>query len=187
MTGFAKLRNAMAQSGQIAAGLYEPGAKGIVTSYDPKAYAVKLKIQPSDTETGWLPIKALQAGADFGIFAAPNLGDQGVIEFENGDAQVGMVTGFVPSKQDRPPEVAAGEILIKHKSGSFLRFNADGTITSKGAWEHDGELKVKGDIIDRSATNAVTLYTLRTKYNAHFHLGVTTGAGVSGGTNQPAT
>lgn len=189
MTGFAQLRNAIAQSGELSAAQYEPGAKGLVSSYDPKAYAVKLRLQPSDVETGWLPIKALQAGADFGVYAAPNLGDQMVIEFENGDAQVGMVSGSLPSKQDRPPEVAAGEILIKHKSGAFLRFAADGDIEFKtegeirsaGTWLHDG------DFTDNSGSNSVTVKELRDAYNEHKHIGVQTGPGISGPTDTPAT
>lgn len=107
---------------------------GIVTSYDPKAYAVKVKIMPEEIETGWLKIMALQVGpgAGFGIYAAPDINVQAVVIHQEGDHNSGFVTGFLndDSEDTSPPDpgVPAGEIHVLHKSGSFLKFTKDGKV-----------------------------------------------------------
>jgi phage baseplate assembly protein V len=107
---------------------------GIVTSYDPKAYAVKVKVMPEEIETGWLKIMALQVGpgAGFGIYAAPDIGVQAVIIHQEGDRNNGICIGFLnDDEEDLPPPdpgVPAGEIHFLHKSGSLLKFKKDGDV-----------------------------------------------------------
>lgn len=187
MSGYDRLRNEMGLIGRLPSDGKVHLKEGIVTSYDPEAYAVKIMLQPEEIETGWLPIETAMAGQGWGAYFGPAVGDQALAGFIQGDLEHGSCLGFLPSDEDRPPKVESGEIHLVHKGGAYLKFTNDGKVKSKGAWEHEGTLKVSGDITDNWPGNAVTIQILRSKYNAHAHGGVQTGGGVSGGTNQPAT
>ncbi len=123
------MANQMRMQALLAAGQLARPRLGLVTSYDPNTYAVKATIQPEGFETGWLPICVLMAGNGWGIYAAPANGDQCAISFQEGDREVGFVTGFVPNDQDRPPKVPSGEIWAVHKAGASLKFTSDGKVT----------------------------------------------------------
>lgn len=194
MSGFDALRSNVAQLAQMAARGFSPPRFGIVSSYDPDAYAVKVKLQPSDIESGWLPILVLQAGKAWGIYAGPAIGDMALIVFQEGDVDVGICLGFVPNDEDAPPKVESGEILLIHKDAdAFIKLQADGAINSKGTWTHEGTMDVSetihaggditsdADVIDASG---VTLAEVRISYNAHHHPDPQ--GGVSGGTDNPA-
>lgn len=136
---------------------------GIVSSYDPDTYSVKVRLQPEDIETGWLPIETMQAGAGWGVYTAPQIGDQAAVAFLEGDREVGWCTGFLPNDQDPPPHVPSGEIHVIQKSGQFVKLLTDGSlhlqadadtyvvlapgggITSKGTWNHDGPITATGE------------------------------------------
>lgn len=127
---------------------------GIITSYDPDAYAAKATIQPDEIETGWLPIQALQAGNGWGVYAPPSEGDQVVLVFVQGDAESGVILGALPSDEDRPPPVPQGEVwVVSEGAEQFLKLTADG-IKSKGSWAHEGEFAVTGPVtIDGDTTS----------------------------------
>lgn len=173
---------------------------GLVSGYDPKTYAVKVRIMPEDIETGWLKISAalIGPGVGFGFYCGPAIGVQAVVIHQEGDRNNGMVIGFVnDDTEDTPPEVPTGEIWAMHKSGSFLKFTTDGkvaltshsdlnitvggdlnaTVTGKfvaSATEFDltGDVKVTGKI---DATDEITAKGSHT-VSAHKHGGVTAGA-----------
>lgn len=185
------LRSNLGGLAKMAAGGFGKPKEGLVSSYDPDAGAVKVRLQPEDIETGWCPIQLLMAGAGFGVYAGPAVGDLALILFAEGDVDHGICVGFLPNDEDRPPRVESGELHLIHKDGAHLKFLNDGTIVSKGRWVHDGDfepsgdIKGGGDITDNIPSNDVTVKTLRDKYDAHAHTGVQTGGGTSGGTNQP--
>jgi len=157
-------RARIAQAAQMGGALQSPTRDGIVSSYDPDHFAVKVRLQPQDTETGWIPIKTLQVGAGWGIYAAPQVGDPCSVEFQEGDGDVGRVSGFLPNDEDRPPSVPAGEIWLVHKIGAFIKLQTDGTlqieadagIHSKGPWTHDGTLHTTQDITCDTIITATT-------------------------------
>lgn len=128
---------------------------GTVSSYNPALYAVKVKLQPEDVETGWLPIETLMAGAGWGVYFGPAIGDQALIAFPEGDIESGQCLGFVPNDVDRPPVVQSGEMHFVHKATWFLKFLADG-IHSKGPWTHDGTLHTTQDITCDTTVTATT-------------------------------
>lgn len=105
-----------------------------VDSYNPQLHAVKLKLQPEDTLTGWVPIQPLQTGNGFGFHVAPNVNDHGWLEFHEADRRAGVFVGGTFNDLFQPVEVQAGEWLYKHKSGSSLYFKDDGSVvmTDKG-------------------------------------------------------
>lgn len=101
----------------------------IVDAYDPASHAVKVKMQPEGTISGWLSIETLQVGSEFGVQIAPNIGDPGWLEFHEGDFNAGVFVGSSFNERFKPTPIAAGEMLLKHKSGSSLYFKNDGTLT----------------------------------------------------------
>lgn len=106
---------------------------GTVSGYDPSTYMVKVQLQPEGIETGWLPLGSPAVGNQFGIFAAPAIGDQVEVQFPDGDLSSGVVSARFYSDVARPLNVPSGEIWIVHKSGSFLKFHADGSIEINAA------------------------------------------------------
>lgn len=147
-----EMANQMRLQALLAAGHLAKPRLGLVTSYDPSTYSVKVTIQPEGFETGWLPICVLMAGNGWGIYAAPANGDQCAVSFQEGDREVGFVTGFVPNDIDRPPPVPSGEIWAVQKSGAFLKLTATG-IQSSGAWTHTGTMTVSDTFTASGAVN----------------------------------
>jgi len=117
---------------------------GVVTSYDPKTHAVKVLLQPGTSEepdgheTGWIPITTGHVGSGFGDMAAPHLGDQVEVGFQEGDPEVPRIIGRLHSDEAQPPELAEGELLRRHKDGAELRQDKDGNI-----WMRQGGSTVK--------------------------------------------
>lgn len=125
--------NAARREAQRVVGNVAQPRFGIVSSYDPSAYAVKVRLQPENVETGWVPLTSLAVGNKFGIFAPPAIGDQIFLAFAEGSGGNPVALGGVYSGEDRPvvDEIGgcpAGELRIVHSSGARLRFLGDGTI-----------------------------------------------------------
>jgi len=167
---------------------------GQVSSYDPNSYSVKVTFPPDETESGWIPIGALSVGNGFGIFAAPNIGDQVVILFQDAapDAPIAALRLF---DNVRPAAVVpAGEMWIVHANGQYAKLTNDGklslndghgasvvldgagNIASAGNWTHTGNLTIQ------SGTTAVAAITSNGHdiSSTHKHTGVTTGSGITG-------
>lgn len=189
---FDRLRSSASALAQMAARGFAPPKLGLVSSFDgrPGGYAVKVRLQPEDIETGWLPIVTLLAGQSWGIYAGPSVGDQAVVLFQEGDATSGICVGFLPSADDPPPAVESGEIhLVAKDAEASILLRPDGSIASKGTWVHDGSFLASGNITTEEELtdhSGVTVSELRDSYNNHAHTGVQTGGGVTGPTNDPA-
>lgn len=106
---------------------------GLVTSYDKKKHAAKVRLQPSGVETGWLPIHAGLIGDGWGVVAGLNVGDQVTVDFENGHLDVGKIVNRIHSEKDKPPEVEAGEFMAYKKDTGSIKWDKDGNITWTGA------------------------------------------------------
>jgi uncharacterized protein involved in type VI secretion and phage assembly len=99
-----------------------------VTAYNPAQHTVKVALQPSGTETGWIQVKQLATGAGFGIQAAPNIGDPGWVTFHEDDPRAAVFEGAVSNDLFPPVEIQAGEAIVKTKWGSQLYFRQDGSV-----------------------------------------------------------
>lgn len=172
---------------------------GTVSAYDPDAYAVKVQFPPDTIESGWLPIASPFVGPSWGLQAAPLVGEQAVVVFQEGDIDAGVVAGFLFNDEDRPQSVSAGEFWLQHKNGAFFKLtndgkaqfndghgasvvlNGDGTITSAGTWTHQGAMTVQNNftVNGDTAVKAITSNSHDIS-STHKHTGVTTGSGVSG-------
>lgn len=175
---------------------------GILSAYDPNNYAAKVRLQPEDVETGWLPIHSPAAGNGYGFFFGPTPGDVVEVHFQEG----GKGAGFVGLRQfgdvNRPVPVQSGEFMVIHPSGSTFRLTNDGkstvadssgasfTLNADGSATLDADLLVNGDI---RATGDITdlndgsgsLNSLRQAYDVHRHGNVQNGGGVTATTDHP--
>lgn len=128
-----ELQNAMTQRAMLAAAQKISRMHGLVQSYDPNTYSVKVALQPSGALTGWIPIETHAIGNGWGVAYGPAIGDQAIVDFAEGDPEAATVSGFVYSDQDRPPPVPSGELWTVHKSTSLLKFHNDGTVALTAA------------------------------------------------------
>jgi phage baseplate assembly protein V len=156
--------NHMRLQAMMAAGQLTGPRKGLVTSYDPDNYLVKVSIQPEDFETGWLPITTLMAGDGFGAYFGPSQGDQAAVVFELNNREAGFCIGFCGSDVDQPPTVQSGEMHLIAKQGQFVKLLQDGSvdaaadanttltlspggaISTKGTWTHTGDFTASGTV-----------------------------------------
>ena len=132
-----RLQNQMRMQALLAAGLVAKPRMGLVTSYDPVNYCAKVKIQPQDVETGWLPIASPWAGNGWGLFAPPPIGAQVSVLFQEGSVEVGFIIGSLYSDSDVPLAVPSEEFWLVHKSGAYAKFTNDGKISVHGTVEID--------------------------------------------------
>lgn len=161
---------------------------GIVDSYDPANYCAKVRIQPQDVLTGWLPVTSQWVGNGWGMFSPPSIGELVEVHFQEGSFEAGIVNQRFFNDVARPLNVPSGEFWLQHKNGQFFKLlnngtaifsdghgatvtlNGDGTISSQATlWTHTGNLKVSGDITDQYQTNTRTVAGMRTQYNSHVH------------------
>ncbi len=75
------LANAMRTQAALMDGARALVMLGIVQSFDPNKYAVKVMLQPDGIETGWLPLTSIWVGNNWGLFAPPNPGDMVDVHF----------------------------------------------------------------------------------------------------------
>lgn len=205
-------RSNVAMIAQMAAAGVAKPRLGLVSSYDPTAYAVKVKLQPApaddpELETGWMPIWSPWVGNQWGLYCPPQVGDQVLVLFEEGDVERGVCIGGLFSDVDRPLSgVPSKEFWLVHESGSSLKFTNDGSvalnvqkdltatvagnatvnvtgdINSQAAnWTHTGPLHVTGDInCDQTVTATTDVVGGGKSLKSHTHSGVTTGTGDTG-------
>lgn len=175
------------QAGLGQNGLTQPRL-GIITSYNPSDATVKVKIQPENNDdpqgslSGWIPF----ATGFIGLNAAPRIGDQAIVIFQEGNINCGMVVGVLYSDVDAPPAAPSGEWWLTHPSGSFIKIKNDGSIEIKATSVNiEGNLNVTGNI---SSTQNISdfkssMEDMRNTYNTHDHSDPQ--GGTTGTPNQP--
>ncbi|MEJ7685617.1 MAG: phage baseplate assembly protein V [Variovorax sp.] len=111
------------------AGDAKQGARhAIVDAYDPNTFSVKVRLQPSNVLSGWIPIASCYVGNSWGLFAAPTIGDAVQIDCQEGELNASAMTGSFFNDEDRPLAVPSGEFWLKHMSGSLLKFLNSGDV-----------------------------------------------------------
>lgn len=126
----------------VAAGHHVEPSILVATGYDPDKHAVKGILQPHGVETGWVALPTMHVGNGWGIAVGPQIGtaedlkgDQFHVAFLNGDPNTPIAVGrhYVVDKDNKPPRVKSGEIIIKHEKGMTLFMNEDGDTTYTGS------------------------------------------------------
>jgi hypothetical protein len=193
------LQNIFRREGARAAAQQSFARMATVTSYDPEHYAAKVKIQPENYETGFLPIATPWVGNGWGLFAPPSPGDVVDVHFQEGGKLAAYLSLRFFGNSLIPVSVPSGEFRLIHQSGSTLAFRNDGSVELTAAadlninvtgnvngfatqWNLIGDLIVSGDIYDRGGVSG-SIHTVRTVYNGHTHSDPQ--GGVTGAPNQP--
>lgn len=203
------LMNAIAGRSQQAGAGVSGTRQGTVTAYDPASYSVKVQLQPTGEETGWIPLATMWAGNGYGVVAGPAIGAVIEVEFDSGLMGAGMAVGQFFNDVDRSPGPPSGQFWVIDSSGSSIKLtndkkvtvtdgsgsavvmNGDGTgtlnfasgLTVNGDTQINGKLQVSDSIADQNGAKGI-LQKIRDVFNAHGHTGVQTGSGTSGTTNQ---
>lgn len=103
-----------------------------------------------DDESDWARVAVPMAGNGRGTFFLPEVGDEVVVGFEQGDTRFPLVLGGLWGKVDAPPatnEDGKNNLrLIKSRSGHIVRLD-----------DTDGAEKI--EVIDKSGKNSVTVDT----------------------------
>lgn len=188
------LINAMNERAQRALDRKATSTPGIITSYNPNTYSVKVQLQPDGTETGWLPLLSQQVGNGFGIYCAPHVGELCHVVFSDGEVEAGVVAGLYYNNEEVPLPVPAGEIWLVHRSGAFIKLNTNGQVlvqdksgstvemlgdgtgtmsfagglTITANTQVNGDLRVSGNVSDLNTAHG-TLADLRNTYDGHNH------------------
>jgi uncharacterized protein involved in type VI secretion and phage assembly len=79
------------------------------------------KIDPS-LRSSWARVAASLAGKDRGAFLMPEIDDEVLVAFEDGDFDHPYVVGFLWNGVDTPPETTCKNRIIKTPGGHQLRF-----------------------------------------------------------------
>lgn len=145
---------------------------GIVTNNkDPEKLGrvkLKLPIRECENETDWVRIATLMAGKEMGSFFLPEVGDEVLVAFNEGDVRKPFVIGMLWNSQEPPPEKNEdGKNNIrkfKSRSGNEIIFGDEKgkekiTVkTAKGQIiqmqdESNGKIEIK----DQSGNNLVNI------------------------------
>lgn len=196
------LLNAMAAQAQQSGAGQSGTRQGVITAYDPVNYAVKVQLQPTGEETGWIQLSSPWVGDGWGLAAGPMIGAAVEVEFDSGLMGAGMAAGQFYNDEDRCPGPPSGEFWLIHKSGSVLKFLNTGEvqvgssvkITYDAPAHHftggdvlmDGNLKVVKDITDSNGLYG-TVQKIRMTYNGHTHPENGDGGGTTSKPNQQLT
>ncbi|CAG1003566.1 Actin cross-linking toxin VgrG1 [Myxococcaceae bacterium] len=127
---------------------------GIVTNnQDPDGLGrVKLRFPwlSDDVESEWARIAVLMAGPERGSYFLPEVEDEVLVAFEQGDVRFPFVLGALWNGKDKPPESNQdgenNKRLIKSRSGHIVRLD-----------DTDGGEKI--EILDKSGKNSLVIDT----------------------------
>lgn len=194
--------NLMRREAARAMNAHAMSREAIVDSYDPAHYAVKVRIQPENALTGWLPVKSPWVGSGWGLFTPPTPGNVVTVHYQEGGKDAGYVSLCCWSTATPPLSVPSGEFWAVHQSGASVKMTNDGklTVTDKagstivmngdgtgtatfsGGLTLNGKLTVNGDILSSGQITDLggahgSLSAMRSSYNAHVHPGVQSGSG----------
>ncbi len=138
----------------------------VVSSVDTTTFTARVMIQPEGVLSGWLPLITPWVGNGWGLVCPPSPGDQVLVIWQEGDSEHGIVVGRLWSNSVTAPSAPVGEFWLVHQSGSFIKLQNDGSISSAApSWTHQGDLHVSGDVYDSYGA----LSGLRDHYDVHVH------------------
>ena len=139
-----EFEQAMSVAAQRAGDAKQDTRCGIVDSYDADAYCVKVRLQPSNVLTGWIPIASCWVGNGWGMQVGPEIGDAVKLEAQEGGGDAAIVSGSMFNDVERPMPVPSGEFWMRHKRGSFLKFKNNGDVELNA--DHDLIATVGNDL-----------------------------------------
>jgi hypothetical protein len=138
MRGMSQLANAVRQQARMSGSDVTTPRIATISSYDLGNHAVKVTVQPIDpevgiTESNWMPLGAIGIGNGWGVAVGPQIGDQVLVVFENGDFSSGCIVGRYFSVSQKAIAVPTGEIWAVHQTGSFIKMVTSGDVDVSAA------------------------------------------------------
>jgi uncharacterized protein involved in type VI secretion and phage assembly len=140
---------------------------GLVDSYNPNDHTIKAKfLTDLDNDgqpkiSGWIPV-GTQGASENGVsfVVGPNVGDQVVIDYAEGDAEAGHVSHFLHNTVDVPPNVASGAAVLQHnKTGNHFTINTDGSMMMlHKASGNYSKVDASGNVVTHIASTAQQHY-----------------------------
>jgi phage baseplate assembly protein V len=186
--------NAVRQQIQRAMASLVTSRVGSITSYDPNTFTAKVMLQPDSALTGWTQINSPWVGNGWGMFAAPNIGDQVDVLYTNGDINAGVIACRSFNQNNQPLPVPAGEFWLVHKllqslkltndgklaltdgHGATITMNGDGTITVSGPTTFTSDATFQGNVqVDETLTANSDVIGGNVSLKTHLTSGVTSG------------
>ena len=127
---------------------------GIVTNNEDPEKLGRLKVKfpwlSDQDESNWARIATPMAGNERGIYFLPEINDEVLIIFEQGDVRFPYIIGALWNGKDKPPltnENGQNDVrVIKSRSGHLIRLN-------------DEQGKETIEIIDKTGKNSIVLDT----------------------------
>lgn len=116
----------------------------------------------SEAPRRWCPVASVAAGDDSGVFFMPEIEDEVLVAFENGDFDHAFIVGYPWNPVQMPPSSQPEERMIRSRSGHTIRF-----IDGGGTGGNFGALVVE----DRHG-NAITMGNGVMTINATGHLNI---------------
>lgn len=122
-------------------------------------------------ESNWARIASFMAGKERGAFFLPEVGDEVLVAFENGDVNKPFIIGALWNGKDTPPEKNSDGKnnirVIKSRSGHIFEFSdksGEERILLKSSKGHIVKIDDKSgaesiQIIDKSGSNKLTIST----------------------------
>lgn len=127
-------------------------AYGEISSYDEKLHRVRVSFPVLRDEEGnqelspWMPLSSVWVGNGFGMQVAPIGGEQCIVELVESQHGVHVCANLLYNISSPPPGgLTAGEALMQHQTGSFLKFHSNGDI----------ETNTQGNVIVTSAQEII--------------------------------
>ena len=133
---------------------------GIVSAVDPVNHAVKVLVQPDNTESGWLPVATIAAGS-IRICRVPDMNEHVMLLAMEGDAEHLSVIGAQFDAVVMPPVSPAtgkpaqpGELLIRAGCGlpPALGSQTDDGADSQASWLHITQGAIYSGVGDATVT-----------------------------------
>ena len=125
---------------------------GVVTNNEDPAELGRVKVKfpwlSDEAESSWARVAMPIAGNGRGLFSLPEVEDEVLVAFEQGDPRFPYVVGSLWNGQDKPPAKDGLSYVLKSKSGHTI------TLDDK----EDAE-KIK--IIDKSEKNSIVIDTAK--------------------------
>ena len=159
---------------------------GIIDSYDPGSYSVKVKLPAKNGKiTGWIPLGTLAAGPGWGFMIGPTIGAQIKISYQEADANVPVAELQVFDNVNHPcangqPGPPSGEWWMVHQSGTAIKFTNDGKLAL-----------TSGETIDigsaASAYQSLATIAIMSIFNNHVHTNGNDGENTGAPTTQMTT
>jgi uncharacterized protein involved in type VI secretion and phage assembly len=83
---------------------------------------LEFKHLPSGPKSSWAPVAAALAGGSRGAFLMPEIDDEVLVAFDQGDFNHPFIVGFLWNGVDKPPETNPKNRVILTPGGHTLRF-----------------------------------------------------------------